>query len=189
MCGLPIPGHIRSDARHCSIKCQQAAWYAANSERLKAAAREWNRRNPEQKAQASRAWYRANFQRVKAANNAWREANADKVREISRESSARRRARKAAVTVEDFTFEQIWLRDEGRCWLCGDDVDPSVAWPDSRSPSIDHVIPLALGGEHSLQNCSLSHLVCNLRKGVKLVAVSGPTDSEEESDAMAAKPA
>lgn len=188
-CGLLIPLSVRSDANHCSVKCQQAAWYLANDERLKAAAREWGRLNPEQRARAGRAWYERNRERAAQLAREWRAANPDRVRASSRESAARRRARLRNAVVEDFTFAEMWLRDEGRCWICSHSVDPSTAWPDPMSPSIDHVIPLALGGDHTLSNCSLSHLRCNIRKGVRILDRPGLPGSEEDPDAMAAKSA
>jgi 5-methylcytosine-specific restriction endonuclease McrA len=36
------------------------------------------------------------------------------------------------------------------------------------SASVDHIIPLVLGGEHSMANVQAAHLVCNLRKGDRL---------------------
>ena len=188
-CGEIIDHTQRSDAKFCSVRCQHSSWYAANDERLKAASAAWNRRNAAQKARANKLWYEANRERVATLNRAWREANVDKVREIGRDSAARRRARKAETVVEHFTFAQVWVRDEGRCWLCGESVDPDLIWPDPLGPSIDHVIPLVLGGSHTLANCSLSHLVCNLRKGTKIVAAPRLVGSEEESDAVATKPA
>lgn len=49
-------------------------------------------------------------------------------------------------------------RDHGRCGLCH---KPVRAKRGRRGPSIDHIIPLSVGGTHTLDNVQLAHLVCN----------------------------
>lgn len=39
--------------------------------------------------------------------------------------------------------------------------------------TLDHVVPLARGGEHSYRNVKLAHPLCNSRKGAK-VAICYP---------------
>lgn len=57
-----------------------------------------------------------------------------------------------------------WERVTGTCGLCGQRIGKSYAWPHPRSLSIDHVIPISCGGEHSLRNVQAAHLHCNLSK-------------------------
>lgn len=57
----------------------------------------------------------------------------------------------------------VWSRDGGVCQICQEPADPSN-W------HMDHVVPLALGGPHTLDNLQVAHAVCNQRKG----ASSGP---------------
>lgn len=90
--------------------------------------------------------------------------------EKRRAADQRRRARKRNARVETFTRADLAERDGWHCQLCDEPIDPDIAWPDPLSPSVDHVIPLARGGEHSLANTQLAHLVCNTRKGDKLPA-------------------
>jgi HNH endonuclease len=58
-------------------------------------------------------------------------------------------------------------RDRGICGICHDPVTDATG---PMRPSPDHVIPLARGGGHSLENLQLSHLDCNLRKGASVPA-------------------
>jgi 5-methylcytosine-specific restriction endonuclease McrA len=46
-------------------------------------------------------------------------------------------------------------------------VDRELRWPDPDSGSLDHVIPLIAGGEHSRENTQLAHWLCNVRKGAR----------------------
>lgn len=78
----------------------------------------------------------------------------------------RRRAQKKATSSgEPVLLSEIAERDEWRCHLCGVDVDPEVSWPHPMSPSLDHVVPLSLGGPHAPENVRLAHLRCNSAKG------------------------
>ena len=79
-----------------------------------------------------------------------------------------RRARLAdAATGEPVLFTEIAERDGWLCHICGSPVEPGLGHPDPMSASLDHVVPLALGGPHSPENVALSHLACNLSKGAK----------------------
>lgn len=81
----------------------------------------------------------------------------------------RRRALLASVTVEDFDITEIYERDGWICQICMEPIDPSLKGPHPRSKSIDHIVPLARGGEHSRANTQAAHLSCNCRKGAKLL--------------------
>ncbi|MGP3775472.1 HNH endonuclease [Streptomyces sp. SDT5-1] len=99
----------------------------------------------------------------------WTKANRDRVNEHGRNSSQRRRARLLQVVVESFSHQSIFERDGWVCQLCGETVSPGAKWPDPKSASLDHVIPLARQGDHTRANVQLAHLVCNLRKADKLL--------------------
>lgn len=51
-----------------------------------------------------------------------------------------------------------------RCHLCDKDVDKMVRHPDPLSATLDHIVPLRIGGEHVYENCALAHLECNIKK-------------------------
>lgn len=83
-----------------------------------------------------------------------------------RDNYQRRRAlKKGAATGEPVLLTSIAERDHWRCHLCGKRVNPTTPWPHSFSASLDHVIPLTKGGEHSPANVRLAHLGCNSAKG------------------------
>lgn len=81
--------------------------------------------------------------------------------------SAERALRRApSLTQVDNTITLIDLgdRDQWRCGICMHRVDRMIKYPDPTSPSIDHVIGLAVGGQHVWENVQLAHLDCNRRK-------------------------
>lgn len=58
----------------------------------------------------------------------------------------------------------IAKRDGWRCGICGKKVRQDLEHPDPYCASIDHVVPLARGGDNSPANLQLAHLRCNLSK-------------------------
>ena len=91
------------------------------------------------------------------------------------ENQARKFKRRVRVKEQlidnDITVFGLYNRDSGRCWLCGEECDfedteerSGVIVCGARYPSIDHVIPLSKGGEHSWRNVKLAHNICNTRK-------------------------
>ena len=67
--------------------------------------------------------------------------------------------------VEPVDLWDIYNNDHGICSICGlpvpDSSEPSNIW----GATVDHIVPLSLGGEHSTMNCQLSHRICNSLKG------------------------
>lgn len=55
-------------------------------------------------------------------------------------------------------------RDGWRCHLCDRKIPKNRKAPHPLSASIDHIVPLSLGGEHSYRNVAAAHLGCNQAK-------------------------
>lgn len=71
---------------------------------------------------------------------------------------------------------ELAVRDGINCGICGQPVDMSLRRKDSNMcPSVDHILPRALGGTHDPENLQLAHLYCNQAKSdrVELVAPAG----------------
>lgn len=77
----------------------------------------------------------------------------------------RRRGQLARVFVEDVRKTVIAERDRWTCQLCGKKVNQRLRAPHPKSWSIDHIVPIYRGGEHSYANTQLAHLGCNVAKG------------------------
>jgi hypothetical protein len=75
------------------------------------------------------------------------------------------RVRRPGV-VETFTSEEIFERDRYRCHICKRKCRRRAAVvPDPLAPTIDHLIPLAKGGEHTRANVATACFQCNSVKG------------------------
>ena len=59
----------------------------------------------------------------------------------------------------------IAKRDSYRCGICGGGVNMSLTHPDPGYGSLDHILPVAMGGDDDISNLQLAHLRCNLAKG------------------------
>lgn len=81
------------------------------------------------------------------------------------DAKERRRARKLDAFVEDVIRVEIFERDGWRCQICRRKVDRNKVFPHPRSPTIDHIIPLAKGGTHEPRNVQTACFLCNSRKG------------------------
>lgn len=70
--------------------------------------------------------------------------------------------RETDAFVEEVLRSEVWRRSDGVCHICGEAAD-ETRW------HVDHIVPIARGGEHSYANTAVSHPACNLRKGVQVI--------------------
>lgn len=61
----------------------------------------------------------------------------------------------------------IYLVYGWTCHLCCGRIDPTLQQPDDWSATIDHVLPLSLGGKHSWDNVKPAHRFCNQQRDNK----------------------
>lgn len=66
-----------------------------------------------------------------------------------------------------YTDLEIFERDKWRCHLCGKKVDQAISRRSPEGASIDHLIPLSLGGADAPANVATAHNRCNREKGVR----------------------
>ncbi|MDG3012389.1 HNH endonuclease [Rhodococcus sp. D2-41] len=68
----------------------------------------------------------------------------------------------ATEVIERF---EIGERDGWKCGICQGRINHSLRHPDPKSASLDHIVPISVGGTHTRENVQIAHLVCNVRKG------------------------
>lgn len=84
--------------------------------------------------------------------------------ENCRQARFRRRTRMKNVRYEVVTLDQVVTNHGSDCHICYESIDFELQWPHPFSKSLDHVLPIAKGGTHTLANVKLAHLTCNQRK-------------------------
>ena len=137
----------------------------ANPEKVKATQRASRNKNKDKVKLTKKLWRETNRDKVNAQKRARRAANADRYRELARavysankesalNSAARRQAIKKQASVYSVTAEDLASIRKQPCLYCGS----------SELIEIDHVIPLARGGSHSVGNLAPACRSCNRTK-------------------------
>lgn len=67
------------------------------------------------------------------------------------------------------TIAKLAERDGAVCGLCSGPVDMALKGTDWLGPTVDHIVPLSLGGTDTMDNTQLTHRSCNVRRNVKPV--------------------
>jgi 5-methylcytosine-specific restriction endonuclease McrA len=144
---------------------KSARYHKANREKIRERKRLYREANREKKRERDRRYYEANREKRRESARLYREANREKVRahlkryrEANRdkvyERQARRRAILLAAKVSDDAKYIYWYCARLRRW--GLDVE------------VDHIVPLARGGDHVAANLQIITAEENQRKGDRL---------------------
>lgn len=138
------------------IKAQQAEYRSRPENRAKAieTAREWRKANPERAREAGKRWARENADRVREYKREYRAANRDAIRALNN----RRKAMHRAVEINDLTSDEwveIIAAHDGRCVYCGEKPERIT---------MDHVVPISKGGNHTASNVVPACGPCNSAK-------------------------
>lgn len=72
--------------------------------------------------------------------------------------------RSALGQCETFTLRDVAVRDGWCCHLCGKRVPNRQYAARPTDPTLDHLIPISDGGEHTLANVALAHNLCNTQR-------------------------
>jgi 5-methylcytosine-specific restriction endonuclease McrA len=80
-------------------------------------------------------------------------------------NSMRRARRKTNGLIERIDRREVFERDGWVCRICRQPVSQNEDFRHPLAPTIDHVVPLAVGGEHTIGNLQTAHRQCNELKG------------------------
>lgn len=99
-------------------------------------------------------WIKENPERARQLWSDWAKNNPQKIKD----KNSKRRARKRNSGVFLITDKELDKLAKGACFYCG-----------REGGEIDHVVPLARGGRHSIGNLVSCCKRCNRSKGAKLI--------------------
>jgi len=143
----------------CRTK-REEEYYKANAERIRKHSREYRKAHPERAREYKRKYYQTHPERIREYTRKYHQAHPGA--EVARR--ARRHVRLKNSIREEVDPYYIYKRDNWICQICGKKVNPKLKYPDPMSASIDHIVPLSLGGTHERKNLQLAHWICNVRK-------------------------
>lgn len=90
-------------------------------------------------------------------------------------SRGRKMTRITGADYEPIQRQRILERDGFICGICGSATDPQAVPSTPRYPSIDHVVPLSRGGNHTYENVQCACFECNWMKGTDVADGVEPT--------------
>lgn len=64
---------------------------------------------------------------------------------------------------------ELFEKCEWICHLCLAEIERHRRCPDKWAATIDHVVPLSLGGQHTWDNVKAAHAICNWTKSNAIV--------------------
>lgn len=85
-------------------------------------------------------------------------------------SAATRAKKRGASVIEHFTNTEVFERDNWTCYMCGITVDANADCYQPNSATVDHVLPFAQGGQHTLGNVRCACFQCNSTKQAKVLS-------------------
>ncbi len=136
----------------------------------RAKGREWSRQRKEycreyrishrdRQRETARAWGKRNHEHVLARRRTWSNTPEQRLKSLLK-THQRRVTKNGTVTPEQVA--ELMERQK-ICYYC------KKPFNSRRKPTIDHVIPLAKGGQHDISNLVLACLSCNTRKQAHLI--------------------
>jgi 5-methylcytosine-specific restriction endonuclease McrA len=151
------------------IRQNWVAWYALNKDDQLAKGRVWRLENKELKSARDKKWQQENKAKVNANGKLWRTRHPEKAAQVAKNyrsanpeagrlKASRRRAKKVANGVFLIKQSEAQKLLSMPCFYCG-----------AGSEHLDHVIPIAKGGRHSIGNLVQSCQTCNLSKNAKTI--------------------
>lgn len=161
----------QTQCKECQLKAHKQH-YKANAELLRQRAKDYRAKNPEKVKAARLAWKQANkeknvesvlrYQRKypekhTAATAAYRARNKDKYRNYSQNRRVRKE-NNGVFLITDKELSRILSRPCANCQSFD-------------RPTLDHIIPISLGGTHSIGNLQALCMPCNSSKANRVMTV------------------
>ncbi len=98
----------------------------------------------------------------------WRSSWDEKYRLTNSLKNLRRRATRINAPSERYTREQVLEKTDGKCGICGKEIDLSLKYPNPLCFTYDHIFPVSKGGNNLLENIQPAHFLCNCVKQDKV---------------------
>jgi len=166
-------GHIKGPQTHCSVACKmaraeqdrQAKQEQADMHRLLTEVR-WGPVSRVKQCGCGKFMQPTHY--VQQCDECRHRNHRNAERRYRRIRRAKDRARLRAAYIENVDPFDVFDRDGWRCHLCGVKTPKRLRGTyEPNAPELDHIIPLAAGGEHSRRNTACACRKCNGAKGAR----------------------
>jgi 5-methylcytosine-specific restriction endonuclease McrA len=155
-CMKPII-RARYEANAELLRQKSKDYRLANPEKVKALRRAWKQANPEKNVASVVAYQRRNPEKHAVYAKNYRDKNKDKYAVWSRNRQAKL-ANCKTYYISDKEIDKLYS-------------DPCVACGSKTKQTIDHIIPIDLGGSHGIGNLQTLCLSCNSSKRNRVMTV------------------
>src|SRR5439155_21053232 len=132
----------------------------ANPDRARALVIDWHKANPGKRRQHRAKWRAANPKKIKVRKAQWFKANRDKAVTYAQHRRAKKAANGGTFTTAE--WQQLKSYHGYRCLCCGE-IEPKIKL------TVDHIVPIELGGSNDITNIQPLCRTCNLRKGTQII--------------------
>jgi len=82
-----------------------------------------------------------------------------------RAGSKARSVRLRGARRERVSTAAVLRRDGYRCAICGGKLAMAETVPHPKAPTLDHILPVANGGSHTMANLRAAHFSCHTKRG------------------------
>jgi len=132
--------------------------YSLHKSEIKEAIKKWRIENVEKLKETARLWRQRNTKKIALYNRRQRERFPEKVRLNNEKRRAREKGALGTITAKE--WKELLDKYEHKCLCCRrNDV----------KLTLDHVLPLALGGTHTIDNAQCLCSRCNSKKGARYI--------------------
>lgn len=148
----------RTESRIDEYRAKRRDYYSKNRERLLASNAKSREKHKDKILAGKRRYYQENKSAANACIKEWAKKNPEKYSAYRRAVVGRRRA--AVKSGDKPPVIAKWILDQPKsCKWCGAEC--------ANNYQIDHIIPVARGGTHTIDNLAISCPSCNHRKSAK----------------------
>ena len=151
------PDGISSICRSCaSIRNKQ--YYLKNSDARKAKSKEYRTKNYEHVLESNKNYRHKNPKKAREFRDRWRVKNVETINQHTRNRRARKNKAVGIISIQE--WEHLLDFYDYKC-LCCKRTDTKL--------TLDHVVPLKLGGENKITNAQPLCGSCNSSKGARII--------------------
>lgn len=125
-------------------------------DKLKASTKKWRQENAERVKETSKLWWIKNTDKRSEYNRRFREKFPERVRLNNEKRRAREQNAKGVITPKE--WKELCNKYGNRCLCCG---------ASNVKLTLDHVLPLIMGGTHTIDNAQPLCGSCNSKKGAR----------------------